>query len=196
MHIGYRTLAKDYLACVSYIQDACEAESLKLRFDYPILSNLSHAVELAIKGHLLSLGHSQEDVIKLRHDLAKAYRQLRRIAPKVVNEVEKHVEAQWQSFLSKKRNELEDSFRAFGIHNPECLREMGVVSNEDIDKELPTFKRDLKWLSDRHKSNGSQFRYFEPSWDQRPHIQAFGLNVFTVPVSVASGTKVLISLIE
>lgn len=56
VHIGYRTLAEDYHACVSYIQDACEGESLKLRFDSPILSNLSHAVELAITGHLLSLG--------------------------------------------------------------------------------------------------------------------------------------------
>lgn len=179
VHIGYRTLAKDYLACVSFLQDACEGESLKLRFDSPILSNLSQAVELAIKGHLLSLGQRQEDVIKLRHDLAKAYRQLRRIAPNVVDEVEKHVEALWRSFLIKKRDELKESFRAYGIRNPEYLRGIGVVSNEDIDKELPTFKRDLKWLSDRHKSNGSQFRYFEPRLDQRPHIQLFGLRVQT-----------------
>lgn len=195
-HIGYRTLANDYLACVSFVQDAFEAKALSLRFDSPILSNLSHATELAIKGHLLSLGTSKEDVKKMGHDLSKAYKRLGKIAPEVVDEVEKHVEDQWQTFLREKRDGLEDRFRAFGVHNPEYLKEMGVISNEDIYKELPTFKRDLRWLSDRHKSNGSKFRFFEPTWDQRQHIQAFGLNMFTVPVSVISGTKVLVSLIK
>ncbi|MFO1202185.1 MAG: hypothetical protein U1E58_06055 [Tabrizicola sp.] len=188
-------MANDYLACVSFLQDAFEARALRLRFDSPILSNLSHATELAIKGHLLSVGASKDDLIKLGHDLAKGYRLLEKVAPKIVDEVEKHVTAQWRSFLRDKRDDLEDRFRTFGVHDPEHLQEMGVFSNEDIDNELPTFKRDLRWLSDRHKSNGSKFRYFEPTWDQRQHIRAFGLNVFTVPVSVTSGTKVLISLI-
>ena len=196
MHIGYRTLANDYLACVSYIQDAFEAKSLRLRFDSPILSNLSRATELAIKGLLLSLGLTEDEVVKLDHNLDAAYRQLEKRAPMLVNEVEKHVKAQWGAFLREKRDELEDRFKAFGIHDPEHLREMGILSNDEIGNELPTFKRDLRWLSDRHRSKGSRFRYFEPTWDQRQHIQAFGLDVFTVPVSVVSGTKVLISQIK
>ena len=195
-HIGYRTLANDYLSCVSYLQDACEANVLRLRFDFPILSNLSHATELAIKGHLLSLGMSKTEVVNLGHDLVAAYGRLEECAPKIVDEVEKHVKTQWKSFLRKERNKVEKSFKAFGIHDPQYLREMGVLSNEDIGKELPTFRRDLRWLSDRHKSNGSKFRYFESALDRRQHIKAFGLNVFTVPVSVVSGTKLLIRLIN
>lgn len=194
-HIGYRTLANDYLACVAYLQDACETNALKLRFDSPVLANLAHAAELAIKGHLLSLAMSKDDVINLGHDLELAYQRLKTLSPNLVSDIEKQVITHWKGLLRGKRDEREKSFIAFGIHDPDNLRKLGVFSNAEIGDELPTFQRDLKWLSDRHKAKGGEFRYFETRMDRRQHIQAFGLNLFTVPVSIVTGTKILIDRI-
>jgi prevent-host-death family protein len=195
-HFGYKRLANDYLDCALFLQDALDAGNFRLKSDFPILSNLSHATELAIKGHLLCLGMSKEDLVDLGHDLERAYGRLGGFAPGIVTRVETHVKSEWKSFLRKKRDDNEESLKSYGIHDPEVLREFGVFSNDDIGKELPTFKRDLKWLSDRHRTNGSRFRYFEQHLDRRPHVRAFGLNMFTVPCSIAFGTKALINLMQ
>ena len=193
-YMGYRNLASDYLQCALFLKAAVEDKTIFLHFDVdgPILANLAHSQELAVKGHLLKLGLPMEDTTDLGHNLDNGFLKLREMAPLLTQKVEKVVRERWKALLRAARDDFRDPFIRFGISDPAQLEEFGVFSNATIGFNLPEFRRDLKWLSDRHQYGGSLFRYFRGGSDQRPYIQAIGLNVFTVPVSVSWGTEILI----
>ncbi len=194
-YMGYRNLASDYLTCALFLKAAVEGKTVSLHFDVdgPILANLAHAQELVVKGHLLKLGLSMEDTTNLGHDLENGFLTLKKLAPALTNNVEKDVRERWKLLLRTARDDFRDPLVKFGISDPALLEEFGVLSNATIGSNLPEFRRDLKWLSDRHRHGGSLFRYFKGGVDQRSHIQAVGLNIFTVPVSVSWGTEILLN---
>ena len=194
-YMGYRNLASDYLECALFLKAAVEKKTISLHFDVngPILANLAHAQEIIVKGHLLKLGRPMDETINLGHDLEKGFLKLKELAPVIAEKVEKDVRERWKALLRTERDDFRDRFINFGISDPALLEEFGVLSNATIGSELPEFRSDLKWLSDRHSHGGSQFRYFKGGVDRRFHIQAFGLNIFTVPVSVAWGAQFLLN---
>ena len=194
-YMGYRSLASDYLECALFLKAAVEGKTISLHFNVggPILANLAHAQELVVKGHLLKLGLTMEDTTNLGHDLENGFLTLKRLAPTLAKKVEKDVRERWKVLLRTARDGYRDPLVNFGISDPALLEEFGVLSNATIGANLPEFWCDLKWLSDRHKHGGSLFRYFKGGVDQRSHIQAIGLNIFTVPVSVSWGTEILLN---
>lgn len=177
---GFRTLAKSYLASGQFLWLALRSGELQLHFDAPIFANLAHSLELAIKASLLENGKTLLEVEALRHDLKKLYQALPFDRK---NDIESHVRSSWRHLLRKARDENEASIQSLGISSPEILREFGILSNSEIGSQLPEWKNDLRWLSDRHKRKGSIFRYYEEHIDQRQNIAAFGLNLDTVPQS-------------
>ncbi len=54
--------------------------------------------------------------------------------------------------------------------------EFGSFTNDEIGRELPELRKQIIWLSSRHKEEGSEFRYSKRGLTQRVIIVAMGLN--------------------
>jgi len=191
--VGYRNLAESYLSCVRQLTEDLKRRRLILGFDAPLYALLAHSFELATKAQLLLNGYSMDHLEKeVRHNLLRAFEDLKRVSPGLCAQTEQHVLTEWRHTLRQLRDVFQSNFVDFGISDPKTLEDLGVHSDNTIERELPKLSRDLAWLSNRHMKGGSQFRYLVTGPDQRQHIRAFGIDEHTDLKSVTWATEYLI----
>jgi hypothetical protein len=188
----YDALARDYLNSFVFIWSGIEAGELHLRFDAPALALLANSAELALKGLLANSGKSPDEVEGYGHNLELLFSDANRECGNRVASACNHVRQMWKKRLRDARDDFSASLQGCGISDQGHLREFGVLGNDEIGAALPEFRDDILWLSHRHRSNGSAFRYLKVGMDTRKHIRAFGLEEFTVPRSVSSGMRFLL----
>lgn len=188
--------ARNYLAASDFLLSAPKAREPVSQFSAPANYLVAHGAELTLKTYLSWSGMSDADVEALRHNLAKAFQEIKFRDTALAKAVENHVSIKWRSYLKEARRAHVADFADYGISSQDNLASLGIASNADIGEQSPTFARDLQWLSDRHISNGGSFRYVQFGPDQASIIRAFGLNECTVPKTIHWGCEFVLRTLE
>ncbi|WGW05241.1 hypothetical protein [Tropicibacter oceani] len=174
LSVGFFIRAQDFATSARHLNKS----ELSLRTDAPEYLLLAHALELVLKAHLLALGETVKNTQDFGHDLKALYDAVRQKTPEVIRTAEKGVRRKWIDLLKKKRDLMFGSSKASDVTSVQ-LKAMGYISNEDIGALAPAPMADLEWLSERHKFEGSIFRYFKPTIDAVRLVTFFDLSVQT-----------------
>ncbi len=168
-------LGWSYAQSARFLEDALAQGQLAVSHDMPVDYLYAHAVELMLKGCLLEHDPAME-VESYGHDLLRLYdcAKSRKVLGDMLARVERSVRERWKSRLRTAR----DSYRD-GLGLGQCasdLEDFGIFDNDVIGNELPDLRRQVSWLSDRHRDKGGKFRYLQSGFDSRKQIRAFGLS--------------------
>jgi len=171
--------AKNYLDTVQHVIRSRESGALKLTYDAPVFALLAHTLELQLKSALLVAGLSPKDVEAFKHNIARLYAACKERGEVSVSIeiIERKVRGRWRSHLHNARDAYLGRISVWvGSSDPEVLKDFGVLDDHTIGSELPELRQVIQWLSERHASGGSQFRYLKTGLDWHLTIKAFGLN--------------------
>ncbi|MBM2294368.1 hypothetical protein JQX09_20805 [Sulfitobacter pseudonitzschiae] len=173
--VGFFELGITYAKSADFLSEACRSEALKINRTEPIDYLYAHAFELILKGSMLEHDPTR-DVEEFKHDLLSAYDEVRQtqLLEDLIGSVEKAVRARWKWYLRNARDKYQSDLQLSHLSIEDC-EGFGIVDNEAIGRELPELRKQVIWLSERHKAGGGSFRYLRCGWDQRDYVRAFGL---------------------
>ena len=178
--VGFANFARSYADSAEYLINGIKSNDLKLGFHAPVDFLLAHALELNLKALQLKCGKSNEEVRSFGHDIAKLYLEAKReprSAP-VIKKLEDQVRTFWNTTLRQARDGQREKI-AQQLHSTEKAKEeeFGIYDNETIGRELPELWPSIKWFSELHLNDGSEFKYLNTGRKQRLKTIAFGLVV-------------------
>ena len=188
--------AQDYLDASNFLLTSPKSKRQRPTFSAPANFLLAHGAELTFKAYLSWSGTKDSDVVAVGHNISRAFQKIKANSPSFAKEVEQLVASKWRKYLQEARKTQVDALVAKGLNPETDFASLGIPSNSDIGEGLPTFARDLQWLSDRHKKNGGRFRYLEFGLDTKKVIQVFGLNEPTVPNSIYWGCEFILKFLN
>lgn len=124
------------------------------------------------------------EVEKYGHNLRQLYDEVscQKLVGDMIAKTERAVRDRWKQHLRGARDEHQAKLMRFGLSEKDTA-EFGALSNAQIGDELPSLRDQIIWLSDRHSSDGSRFRYLKTGCDSRSRIEAFGLSDDVVRLS-------------
>lgn len=172
------TFARSYLDTARHVIASVEDGELSLTFDAPIYALLAHTLELQLKSCLIILGKTEPEVGEFRHDLSRLYAQGKALSDErfSIRDLEKNVGRKWIDLLRCARDRHQTSIRSYvDIESESVARELGIRDNSEIGSSLPSLSAQIQWLSERHATQGSQFRYLRSGPDHHQEIRVFGL---------------------
>ncbi|MGO4916901.1 hypothetical protein [Pseudogemmobacter sp. W21_MBD1_M6] len=176
MCVGFFELGNAYAKSADFLSNAASLETFKIPRDEPIDFLYAHAFELMLKGCLIAVDPT-EDVERFRHNLECLYDTLksRNSLEGLIINVELAIKERWKQHLQGAR----DRFKArldLGVLSTGESEDFGILGNDVIGEQLPDLRRQVVWLSNRHKNGGGHFRYSKCGWDNTEYIKDFGLS--------------------
>lgn len=176
IHLEY---ARSFLSASMVLDEASPARDS----DAPVYFLSAHALELTLKALLVRIGHCEDDLRKIGHNLAALYNRslLTEYGRRTIDDAERRSRSQWKAFFRASRTEyLSRTGNDISMYDEED----NVPTNYDIGQRLPRLVDAVAWLSDRHFKRGSAFRYAKTGPDTRLHFTCFDLNKRIVPQTV------------
>ncbi|GGF63469.1 hypothetical protein SAMN05216376_10730 [Mameliella alba] len=187
--LAYHIRSVDYVKSAHAIWQA--QETLALRSADPLYLLIAHGLELTLKSHLLRLGHAIPAVEKFGHDLRSLFDEVCRNIPGSAADLAKIVRRRWIETLKEERDKRLEKARSLGLEGQASHIGLEIWSNDEIGRFAPEARPALEWLSARHSSGGSVFRYFESRIEQHTVVRLDGDNVIATPLTLIWLTEAL-----
>ncbi len=170
--LGFVNLGRSYGKSADFLCEAVTTKKISIGRSHPIDFLYSHTFELMLKGCLLEENPSQA-IEDYGHDLLCLYDDIKsqKLLNNLIGVVETKAKECWKRYLREARECYAKKLGRFAQ-----FEGLGVHDNSGIGKELPELRRQIKWLSERHKEKGGKLRYLQIEWGTREQINAFGLS--------------------
>lgn len=194
--IGFVQMGKSYAASAKHLDQGHAQGNLKLSHDHPVDFLYAHALELMLKGYLLTV-LSDEEVRAFGHDLLGLYDAVKKEPAlcDLLKQVERGVRQRWKEHLRSARDDYAARL-GLGVLTAKEAEEFEIFDNQKIGAELPHLRKQVIWLSDRHSRAGSEFRYLREGLNRRAQVQMFGLSYDVVRVSLAWACEIFGQLFD
>ena len=154
--VGYLNYGKSYLDSAYYLVEGTEKEALRLNFDAPIFHLIGQANELFFKAILRTGGHTIDDFNEWGHNLETLATKSQSVEgfDKLVRRVDLGLKAFWRTRLKEERDAYQKSIPS------EFVQVVDMPSNNEIDKNLPSYGELLKLLNSMYGKSPYHTRYF------------------------------------